>query len=38
MHYDIAIIGGGPEATPPFTQVKTAKVALIEKGELGEHA
>ncbi|HHV17713.1 MAG TPA: dihydrolipoyl dehydrogenase [Thermoanaerobacterales bacterium] len=37
MHYDIAIIGGGPGgyAAAIYASKKQAKVALIEKGELG---
>ncbi len=37
MHYDIAVIGGGPGgyAAAIYASKKQAKVALIEKGELG---
>ena len=37
MHYDIAIIGGGPGGyvAAIYAGKKKAKVALIEKGELG---
>ena len=37
MHYDIAIIGGGPGgyAAAIYASKKQAKVTLIEKGELG---
>lgn len=37
MHYDIAIIGGGPGGyvAAIYAGKKKAKVALVEKGELG---
>jgi len=37
MHYDIAIIGGGPGGyvAAIYAGKKKVKVALIEKGELG---